>query len=299
MNAAVRSMTGFSRVRRTIPEGELVISLKSLNHRGLDIHFHASSLFDPVENDMRALVKRNVTRGHVEVRVSLARAQGAVAGALNQALLEAYLAAFRASAMEHGLKQEPDLNAALRIPGMFVEEQDEETGAELQKAVLELLEQAFEELNRFRAREGAELVAGMLGHNAGIRAAAEQIEEIRTRAVSSFQTRLSDRLKELLRGAGIEPQRLAQEVAILADRSDVGEELARLKIHSAQLEQLLTGRGEVGKKLDFLLQEMNRETNTILSKTTGIGELGLKITELALAAKAEIEKIREQALNLE
>src|SRR5262249_5178621 len=112
-------------------------------------------------------------------------------------------------------------------------------------------------------------------------------------------TRLTERLSDLLRNAPLEPQRLAQEAAVLADRSDIGEEIERLKIHSRQLDEILEQGGEVGKKLDFLLQEMNRESNTILYKTNGIGEIGLKITEVALAAKGAIEKIREQALNLE
>ena len=155
------------------------------------------------------------------------------------------------------------------------------------------------ELNAFRAREGAEIGAEMRTHNARVAAVAEEMERIRVGAAGAFQARLSERLKELLKGAQIDPQRLAQEAAILADRSDIGEELARLKIHSAQLAALLEAGGEVGKKLDFLLQEMNRETNTILSKTNGAGEAGLKITELALEAKAAIEKIREQSLNLE
>jgi len=130
-------------------------------------------------------------------------------------------------------------------------------------------------------------------------AAADQMEQIRLGALGQFQNRLAERLKELLRGAQIDPQRLAQEAALLAERSDIGEELARLKIHSAQLGGLLDAGGEIGKKLDFLLQEMNRETNTILSKTGGAAEAGLRITELALGAKAAIEKIREQSLNLE
>ena len=118
-------------------------------------------------------------------------------------------------------------------------------------------------------------------------------------ATAAFQNRLLERLKELLHGAQVDAQRLAQEAAFLADRSDIGEELARLRIHSTQLAALLDAGGEVGKKLDFLLQEMNRETNTVLSKTNGAAEAGLKITELALEAKAAIEKIREQSLNLE
>jgi len=154
-------------------------------------------------------------------------------------------------------------------------------------------------LNAFREREGGEIAQEMRGHNGRIAAVAEEIDQIRAGAVAAFQARLSERLRELLKGVQLEPQRLAQEAAVLADRSDVGEEIARLRIHSAQLGALLDGGGEIGKKLDFLLQEMNRESNTILSKTGGIGDAGLKITDLALEAKAAIEKIREQSLNLE
>jgi len=146
-------------------------------------------------------------------------------------------------------------------------------------------------------------VAVLRIHNERVSTAALKMEDIRTRALPAFHARLQDRLTDLLNGSGsrgaIEPQRLAQEAALLADRSDIGEEIARLRIHSSQLGGLLDTGGEVGKKLDFLLQEMNRETNTILSKTSGIGEAGLNITELALGAKADIEKIREQSLNLE
>jgi uncharacterized protein (TIGR00255 family) len=155
------------------------------------------------------------------------------------------------------------------------------------------------QLNEFRTREGAEIAAEMQRHNASVAATAGEMEQVRETASAAFQQRLSDRLKELLKGAQIDPQRLAQEAAILADRSDIGEELARLKIHSIQLGGVLFAGGEAGKKLDFLLQEMNRETNTILSKTSGAGEAGLRITELAIAAKSAIEKIREQSLNLE
>ena len=165
--------------------------------------------------------------------------------------------------------------------------------------MLDALYEAWIGLNTFRAREGAEISAEMQRHNQQIAEAAEAIERIRGSAVSSFQARLSELLNDLLKGVQIDPQRLAQEAAILADRIDVSEELTRLRIHANQLAQLLATGGEVGKKLDFLLQEMNREANTILSKTSGIGETGLKITELALAAKAAIEKIREQSLNLE
>jgi uncharacterized protein (TIGR00255 family) len=126
-----------------------------------------------------------------------------------------------------------------------------------------------------------------------------RIDEIRAGAVPAFQKRLREKLDDLLAGTAIDPQRIAQEAAILADRSDISEELVRLRTHAGQLDAMLSGGGEIGKRLDFLLQEMNREANTILSKTGGLGDLGLTITELGLAAKSEIDKIREQSLNVE
>jgi len=292
-------MTGFARVRRPLGDGELVVSLKSLNHRGLDIQVHAPSAADPFENMIRAAVKARVVRGHVEVRISLPQDSSSGTVALNHGLLAEYLKAFREAASAHGLDAQPDLNAALRMPGMFEEAAQAEASGDAEAVLAAALDGALSELNAFRAREGEEIGAEMRAHNARVAAVAEQMERLRVGAAGAFQARLSERLKEMLKGAQIDPQRLAQEAAILADRGDIGEELARLKIHSAQLGGLLDAGGEVGKKLDFLLQEMNRETNTILSKTNGAGEAGLKITELALEAKAAIEKVREQSLNLE
>ena len=303
-NPPLRSMTGFARARRPLGEGELVVSVKTLNHRALDVHVHAPSVADLFENTVRALVKSRLARGHVEVRITFPPATlNGSSVAINRTLLEGYLGAFRQVAAEHKLNAQPDLNAALRIPGMFGEAAEgSELPAGTEAAILDALEAALDELNQFREREGAEIAKEMFGHNARVGAAAEQMEKIRAGAQDVFQNRLAERLNDLLKGAQgiqIDPQRLAQEAAMLAERSDIGEELARLKIHSAQLAALLDAGGETGKKVDFLLQEMNRETNTILSKTSGAGEIGLRITELALAAKAAIEKIREQSLNLE
>ncbi|HEY1760787.1 MAG TPA: YicC/YloC family endoribonuclease [Bryobacteraceae bacterium] len=293
-------MTGFARVRKPCQDGELVVSIKSVNHRGLDVHLRAPESVDAYERLIRGLVQARMSRGHVEVRVSLpGSAAGAGVPVLNQALLEAYLKAFQDAVEAHDLDAEPDLNAALRVPGMFSAPAETEPDTDLGPLLVEAVGAALDQLNAFREREGAELAAEMRKHNAHAAAVAAEMEQIREGAAEAFQSRLTERLKDLLKGAQVEPQRLAQEAAILADRSDIGEELARLKMHSAQLGALLDGGGEVGKKLDFLLQEMNRETNTVLSKTNGIGETGLKITELGLAAKADIEKIREQSLNLE
>jgi uncharacterized protein (TIGR00255 family) len=292
-------MTGFARVRKATPEGEIAVGIKSVNHRGLDLHFHMAAEMDPFEGAIRNAVKAKVARGHLQIHVQFNRTAQADAAGLNRPLLQAYLQAFREAADDFGAESRPDLNAALRVPGMLQAAESAEPDASLEQALLEAADEALVLLNKFREREGAAMAAEMRERCASVCDLTAQMETIRSRATQAFQKRLSERLRELLRGAGIEPQRLAQEAAMLAERSDISEELIRLKTHAAQLEKLLDSTGEVGKRLDFLLQEMNREANTILSKTGGLGDLGLTITDLALAAKAEIDKLREQSLNLE
>jgi uncharacterized protein (TIGR00255 family) len=291
-------MTGFARVRRAMEQGEIVVSLKSVNHRALDIHFHLPSELDPIENEIRTLIKKGVARGHMQVPVALNR-QGAGGASVNRELFDLYLAAFREAAERYRIAGEPDLNAALRIPGMLVTAGGSELTDAVSKAVLETVEEAVVVLNVFREREGAATAEEMRTRSRTIQDLVSRIEEIRAGAVPAFQKRLRERLDELLRGAQIDPQRLAQEAANLADRSDIAEELVRLRTHASHLDSMLAGGGEIGKRLDFLLQEMNRESNTVLSKTGGLGDLGLTITDLALSAKSEIDKIREQSLNLE
>ena len=292
-------MTGFARVRKEIPQGELVLSLKSVNHRGLDLHFHLPNELDALENDIRGVVKNGVARGHVQIHVGLTRPVVGDAAPLNRAMLHAYMAAFREGAQLYAIQAQPDLNSALRIPGMISTGDEEELGEAVTKALLEATAEAVVLLNVGREREGAATALEMGQRCQSICGLVSRMEEIRAGAVAVFQKRLREKLADLLRGAGIEPQRLAQEAAILADRSDIAEELMRLRTHAAQLESMLAGEGEIGKRLDFLLQEMNRESNTVLSKTGGLGDLGLTITDLALSAKSEIDKIREQSLNLE
>ena len=293
-------MTGFARVRGVIGDVEATISLKSVNHRGLDLHFQSGAEIDPFEPAMRSLVKRHVARGHIDVRVQLASKGSGTGLSLDKARLEAYMHAYRDAAKQYGINAQPDLGAVFRTPGVLSDTSGLDLPAGFEAELLNLLEQALSTLNDFRTREGAELVEVMRGHAQAIAATALQIESIRGGATEAFHSRLRERLSDLLGGVNLDPQRLATEAAMLADRSDIGEEISRLKIHARQVEELLTsGAAEIGKKLDFLLQEMSREANTMLSKTSGIGEVGLGITNLALAAKADIEKIREQALNLE
>jgi uncharacterized protein (TIGR00255 family) len=298
MSLPIRSMTGFARVQKSTPHGDIMVSLKSVNHRGLDLHFHLGPELDALENSMRAVIKRSVLRGHIDVRCSTRRTANG-SGSLNLPLLRSYLAAFRKAAAEEEIEAHPDLNQILLLPGILSGAAEDEPDPASESTILAAIEEAAEKLNEFRAREGAELADFIREQNAAVRASAAEMEQIRAKAIPAFHKRLTEKLRELLGNSAVDPQRLAQEAALLADRSDIGEEISRLQIHSRQLDEILNSGGEVGKRLDFLLQELNRETNTILSKTSGIGDLGLRITELALASKSSIEKIREQALNLE
>lgn len=295
----IRSMTGFARVRETIGGVDVVVSVKTVNHRGLDIHFYTGPELDPFENAMRGVVKRMVGRGHIDVRLQITSAAPAGSLAVDFDRLEGWITAYRQAAERYGLTSPPDLNTAFRLPGMLRDTAAVELDAGFEAPLLALLERALAALNEFREREGGEIVALLLQRASAIHRTAEEIGVLRQGAAPIYEARLRDRLSDLLASSNIDPQRLVQESALLADRSDIGEEVERLKIHSRQLDDILRKGEEVGKKLDFLLQEMNRETNTILSKTSGLGEQGLRITELAVAAKSEIEKMREQALNLE
>jgi uncharacterized protein (TIGR00255 family) len=297
----IRSMTGFARVSRSTAAGELTLSIKTVNHRGLDLHFHMPMEFDAVETTLRSAIRRRISRGHVQVQIYFRRAAGANGtAAVNEALLRGWLDSFRDLAERFGIDSKPDLNQALRLPGMM-ESCAGAPGADaaVEAEAVAAASEAIEELDRFRLREGAAIETELRARAASIRGIVVKMEDIRSRALPHFQQRLRDRLGELLGGAQIDPGRLTQEAALLAERSDISEELLRLKTHADEADTLLSADGETGKKLDFLLQEMNRETNTILSKTGGLGEQGLTLTNLGLAAKAEIDRIREQSLNIE
>lgn len=296
---SARSMTGFARTRRVTDRGEFSVTLKGVNHRSLDLHFHTPAELEPYESAIRQLLKAAVSRGHVDVRMGFQPAHAGAATTLNRPLFEAYLNAMQEAGALCGIEPQPDINAALRIPGMIGGGRGEEDSAELEQELVSVARETLEKFNQFREREGAEIVALMRQFTETVRRNADEIEALRAQVQPVLAARLEERLSELLRGINLEPQRLAQETAILVDRSDIAEETGRLKVHVRELEQILTRGGEMGKKLDFLLQEMNRETNTILSKTSGAGDLGLKITSLGLEIKSNIERIREQSLNLE
>jgi uncharacterized protein (TIGR00255 family) len=301
----IRSMTGFARVSRSLPAGELTLSIKTVNHRGLDMHLHMPMEFDAVEPAIRAAIRKRVSRGHVQLQANFKRNTAAAGAAvINEPLLRAWLESFRQICARFDLDSKPDLNQALRLPGLMEFRNDQPAGvtgpdAALEAEALAAAVEAVAELDAFREREGKAIEQEIRQRVAVLCELVDQMAEIRSRALPFFHQRLKDRLAELLDGAPIDPTRLAQEAAILAERSDITEELVRLKTHAAETGELLSAEGETGKKLDFLLQEMNREANTVLSKTGGLGETGLTLTGLGLAAKAEIDRIREQSLNIE
>jgi uncharacterized protein (TIGR00255 family) len=274
--------------------------LRSVNHRGLDLHFHLAAEFAPFENVLRSLLKERLGRGHIEIRLSLAAASQNDRGGYNRELLKHYLTAFREAATEFDLDAKPDLNTFFALPGILENGRDAKTlPPSFDKEVLAAAAACADELNAYREREGQALQGIILNELDTLDESSSQITAVRAGAAPQFAFRLREKLHSLLGDQTIPHSRLVEEAAILADRSDVHEELTRLEVHSRELRRMLDEGGEVGKRMDFLLQEMNRETNTILSKSSAIGDLGLSITNAGIAIKANIERMREQALNLE
>jgi uncharacterized protein (TIGR00255 family) len=273
-----------------------LLSLKTVNHRFLDLHFRLPSGTDSLEMQLRRLLKEKIGRGHVEVTLSLERATSD-AFLLNRQLVGGYIAAFRVAAKEFGLAEEPDLNAILRIPGAL-DVGSESADGEIEAAVMARVGEALHRLNQMREEEGRGIERELRQRMAHLVDAGKSVQTHRQAVLQSYVERLQSRIQELL-GSSADKERILQEAALLVDRSDIQEEIVRLENHVQHFLGLLDGGGEVGKKLDFLLQEMNREANTLLSKTSGLAGEALRITEAGLAMKAEIEKSREQVQNLE
>jgi len=303
-------MTGFAQVRGEVnhasaasaPPGAsngklaFVLSLKSVNHRFLDLHFRLPSGTDSLEMQLRRLLKEKMSRGHVEVSLSLERSSND-AFSLNRAIVGGYIAAFRSAAAEFSIAAVPDLNAILRIPGALDSASDSADG-EIESAVMAKVDEATERLNQMREEEGRGIARELRDRMGHLSEASKIVHQHRSAILQNYSERLQARLQELF-GAGVEKERILQEAALLVDRSDIQEEIVRLETHIQHFLGLLDAGGEIGKKLDFLLQEMNREANTLLSKTSGLAGEALKITEAGLAMKSEIEKSREQVQNLE
>ena len=294
----IRSMTGYAQVKANVSD-ELVITLtlKSVNHRFLDLHLRIPNELDPLEMKVRRLLKERLHRGHLEVTVNLERSSGA-GFSVNRDLVGGYLRTFREVAEEFGVSAEPDLNTVLKLPGAMNAAENGDALAALEQHVTATLEQAIARLNHMREEEGRGAVAELRNRMSHLSSATHEIDQLRGRVLKAYQEKLHGRMQELL-ATHVDHDRILQEAAMLAERSDIQEELVRMKNHIQHFLSLLEGGGEIGKKLDFLLQEMNREANTLMSKTTGVAGEALRITELGLSMKSEIEKAREQVQNLE
>jgi len=298
-------MTGFARVAVEVnAQVSYVLTLKSVNHRFLDLHLRLPNGLDALEMELRRVLKEHLRRGHIELTLSVDR-NAPSQGGYNRALVASYVEAFQAAAQEFELQGQPDLNVILRVPGVLQAESrsNEEENAALTVSVLEQVAPLIASLKTMRSREGAALADVLHATLDRLSEGVKRVAELRPEVELRYQERLVERLEAAVgvdgSGIGINRQRLLEEVALLVERSDVSEEIARMETHIQHFRDVLAVGGETGKKLDFLLQEMNREANTLLSKTAGVAGKGTLITELGLAMKAEIEKAREQIMNLE
>jgi uncharacterized protein (TIGR00255 family) len=300
MPRGLRSMTGYAQAHALENGWSLRVSLRSVNHRFLDLHLRVPEGFEPLEPAMRKIVRERLRRGHVDLTVQYEMA-GAAAVGVNQEVAAAYMRAVKELREKFAMRNEPDLAVILRLPGVIgppvasIENEMER----LQAAITKCLSDALDKLDKMREQEAGHLCEEMAARLKAMQSLVARMEKLAERVRPAFAKRLETRLKELLGETPVDPTRLAQEAAIAAERSDVAEELARLRSHVQQFEALLTGASDVGKKMDFLLQEMQREANTTLSKTPGSEAEGLEMTQIGLDLKSEIEKLREQVQNIE
>ncbi len=293
----IRSMTGYSQVKGQVHDHlGFTLSLKSVNHRFLDLHLRLPGDAEALEMQLRRALKDKLARGHVELTLSITRTD-TQAVAINRELIGGYLAAFRAAAKEFGVAADPDLNAVLKLPGAM-ESNGIASDEELAAAVLARLDEAIARLDAMRAEEGRGIDRELRERMQRLQTATTEIGKHRAAVSRAYLDKVQGRMQELI-GGHADRDRILQEAALLAERSDIREELVRMETHVQHFLSLLDAKGEVGKKLDFLLQEMGREANTLLSKTSGVAGEALRITELGLAMKAEIEKAREQVQNVE
>jgi uncharacterized protein (TIGR00255 family) len=314
-------MTGYASAQSATGDGlAFTLAMKSVNHRFLDLNLRLPSDCDALEVGLRRMVKERMRRGHVDINLHVDRRtrEAGQTVQLNRELLAAHMQAFQEAAKLHHFNVEPDLNELLRMPGVLSTESgaaslDPARIAALEASVMALAPSLLDQLNQVRAVEGAALAAELRAAMLRLRNLAEECAQLRSGAREAHFERLRTRIAELLRAdagsadvaaqgnaTAASDQRLLAEAALLAERSDIEEELVRLRAHIESFVEMLDAGGELGKRLDFLLQELNREANTVLSKTTG-GDpgIGLRLTSLGLEMKAEIERAREQVQNLE
>lgn len=297
----VASMTGFASAEGVLPDGRgFSVTIKGVNHRHLDLQMRLPVGMDALEADLRKAIRARIRRGHVEVTLALEKAAAGAALELDEALLEAYVSVYWRAAEKFGIMQEPDLPGLLRMPGVLSAGTAADDVEEVAGPVLAGLEDVLRRFEGARAQEGEVLAAELRAAMARLARLAQEARTLRESVAGAEFARLKMRLHELLQGSPVSEERLLTEAALLAGRGDVEEELVRLRTHIERFGALLDAGGEVGRPLDFLLQELHREANTMLAKTGGsAGAAGLRLTEIGLEMKMELERVREQVQNLE
>ena len=291
----VKSMTGYGRAVETVNGREYTVELRSVNNRYLDCTVKLPRMVSFAEDAIKQAVKAAISRGKVDVFVSI-RAEGAaeVQVSLNGPLLEGYLAAMKKMVTDYDVRDDISVSLLSRMPDVFTVEKPQVDEDALLADLMGVVTKALAGFDAMRSTEGQALENDLRSRGQTIRELVSQVEAGSERTVADYRTRLENKLREVLQNTAIDESRILTEAAIFADKVAVDEETVRLRSHLEQLDAMLTGGGAIGRKLDFLLQEMNREANTIGSKCTDV-----RLARIVVDIKAELEKIREQTQNIE
>lgn len=294
-------MTGYAITSLQQDGFTVTVSLRSVNHRFLDLHLQLPEFLLPLEGKVRQEIQERNPRGHLVLKVTFEQPASPNL-CVNEELVSRYVEVFRRLGTQYGLAAELDAATLSQLPGVIAPTSPASATAVspgLEAALSKALQETLDRWDEMRAAE-AKLLAEDLGKRIlRVRDAVEQMEQLGIQIVPQTHKKLHERLQTLLGQAALDASRLAQEAALLADRTDTTEEILRLKAHVTQFSNLLAEGTDAGRKFDFLLQEMHRELTTLLSKTAGLGESSLPITRAGLDVKAEVEKLREQVQNLQ
>ena len=292
----IKSMTGYGRAVETVNGREFTVELRSVNNRYLDCTVKMPRSLTFAEEAVKQAVKQAVSRGKVDVFITVkSESANDTTVTLNKAVVEGYLSAMRQMVAEYeGVKDDISVSVLSRLPEVFSVEKPEVDEDALKADLMGVVSKALENYNAMRITEGKALDADLRSRGNTILELVSQVEAGNAQTVVDYRTRLENKLKEVLQNTAIDESRILTEAAIFADKVAVDEETVRLRSHLDQMNTMLTGGGAVGRKLDFLLQEMNRETNTIGSKCTDV-----RLARIVVDMKAELEKIREQTQNIE
>ena len=291
----VKSMTGYGRAVETVNGREFTVELRSVNNRYLDCSVKLPRSLSFAEEAVKQAVKATISRGKVDVFISV-RSEGAddVKVSLNTAMVDGYLAAMKQMVNDYGVKDDISVSVISRMSEVFTVEKPEVDEEQLLADLMSVVHKALNSYDAMRAAEGKALEADLRNRGNTIWELVAQVEAGNGQTVIDYRTRLENKLKEVLANTAIDESRILTEAAIFADKVAVDEETVRLRSHLEQMNQMLTSGGAIGRKLDFLLQEMNREANTTGSKCSDV-----KLARIVVDIKAELEKIREQTQNIE